>query len=137
MKAPERFLDTNVLLYLLATDSTKADRAEAVVGAGGTISVQVLNGFAAVAKRKLGLSWSEISGILTTIRMVRAVQPISEATHDLGMAIAVRYGFSIYAGLILASASLAGCSILHSEDLQDGQTIAGVTVRNPFAAVPG
>ena len=95
MKAPERFLDTNVLLYLLATDSTKADRAEAVVGAGATISVQVLNGFAAVARRKPGLSWSEISGILTTIRMVRAVQPISEATHDLGMAIAVRHGFSI------------------------------------------
>jgi predicted nucleic acid-binding protein len=37
------FFDTNVLLYLISEDAEKADRAEALVRAGGGISVQVLN----------------------------------------------------------------------------------------------
>jgi predicted nucleic acid-binding protein len=48
------FLDTNVILYLLSGDATKADRAQALLDAGGTISVQVLTEFASVARRKLG-----------------------------------------------------------------------------------
>jgi len=43
MKAAERFFDTNVLLYLLSVDQNKADRAEAELTAGGSVSVQVLN----------------------------------------------------------------------------------------------
>jgi predicted nucleic acid-binding protein len=60
MSATETFVDTNVLLYLLSGDASKADRAETLVGAGGVISVQVLNEFASVASRKLGMSWAEI-----------------------------------------------------------------------------
>ncbi|MDD5276268.1 MAG: hypothetical protein PHR16_09320 [Methylovulum sp.] len=40
------FFGTNVLLYLLSADNRKADKAEALVAAGGVISVQVLNEFA-------------------------------------------------------------------------------------------
>jgi predicted nucleic acid-binding protein len=40
------FFDTNILVYLASADSTKADRAEAAIAAGGAISVQVLNEFA-------------------------------------------------------------------------------------------
>ena len=54
MKAAERFFDTNILLYLLSADQDKADRAEAALTAGGSVSVQVLNEFASVASRKLG-----------------------------------------------------------------------------------
>jgi predicted nucleic acid-binding protein len=42
MNAGEAFFDTNVLLYLLSGDDTKADRAEELVAGGGIISVQVL-----------------------------------------------------------------------------------------------
>ncbi len=45
----EQFFDTNVVLYLLSGDRAKADRAETLLAKGGTISVQVLNEFAAVA----------------------------------------------------------------------------------------
>jgi predicted nucleic acid-binding protein len=40
---PGSFFDTNVLVYLASSDAVKADRADAVVAAGGVISVQVLN----------------------------------------------------------------------------------------------
>jgi predicted nucleic acid-binding protein len=55
MSGTDAFFDTNVLLYLLSGDASKADRAEALVAAGGIISVQVLNEFASVASRKLGM----------------------------------------------------------------------------------
>jgi predicted nucleic acid-binding protein len=131
MSAPD-FFDTNVLLYLLSADVAKADRAETLLARGGVVSVQVLNEFAAVARRKLLMSWPEIRGVLETVRSVCAVEPISIETHDLGLAIAQRYGCSIYDGLILAAARLAGCPTLLTEDLQDGQMIEGVMVHNPF-----
>ena len=58
MRGTEVFFDTNILLYLLSGETDKADRAEAVLAQGGTISVQVLNEFAAVSARKLGLSYA-------------------------------------------------------------------------------
>ena len=134
MGETDAFLDTNVLLYLLSDDLAKADRAERLLATGGTISTQVLNEFAAVARRKLAMAWPEIREVLATARAVCAIVPVTEATHDLGVAIAERYGFSIYDGLIVAAASLAGCGVLYSEDMQDGQRVHGVIVCNPFGS---
>ncbi|MCK7480154.1 MAG: PIN domain-containing protein [Candidatus Moduliflexus flocculans] len=126
------------MLYLLSGDAAKADRAEAVLAQGGTISVQVLDEFAAVASRQLGLSYPEIREGLEPVRAVCAVEPIAPETHDLGLQIAERYGFSLYDALIVAAALRAGCRTLYSEDLQDGQSVdGGLVVRNPFAARPG
>jgi predicted nucleic acid-binding protein len=133
MNASEAFLDTNVLLYLLSSDAAKADRAEALAAAGGVISVQVLNEFVSVASRKLRMSMSEIREVLSAIRAVCTVEPVSIETHDLGLDLAQRFGLSIYDALIVAAALLAKCRIVYSEDLQDGQIIEGLTVRNPFA----
>lgn len=133
MSASKPFFDTNVLLYLLSRDHEKADRAEALLEQQGTVSVQVLNEFAAVASRKLGLSYPEIE-VLEPIRAVCAVEPVTLETHDLGVGVAERYGFSIYDALIIAAALLADCETLYSEDLQDGQRIDGrLVIRNPFA----
>lgn len=133
MKAAERFFDTNVLLYLLSADQDKADRAEAALAAGGSGSVQVLNEFASVASRKLGMPIPEIREALAAIRAVCRVEPVSEDTHDLGLKVAERYGLSVYDSMIVASALLAGCKSLLTEELQDGQTFDGrLKVRNPF-----
>ena len=50
-----------------------------------------------------------------------------------GCGIRTRYGFSFYDSLIVAAALEAGCTTLYSEDMQDGQRIEGLTIRNPFA----
>lgn len=135
MNGSEDFFDTNVVLYLLSADTAKADRAEALLALGGTISVQVLNEFVAVASRKLRMSLMEIREVLTPIRAVCAVEPITVETHERALRIADRYGMSIYDALIVSAALLAGCETLHSEDMQDGQVIdRKLTIRNPFAA---
>jgi len=75
----------------------------------------------------------EIREILSTIRAVCVVRSLDIETHDLGLEMAERYGFSIYDGQIVATAVSAGCAILYTEDLQQGQVIDQLTVRNPFA----
>ena len=133
MSAAERFFDTNVILYLLSGDEARADRAEKELTAGGVVSVQVLNEFASVASRKLRMSIADIREVLATIRVVCAIVPISEETHDVGLQVAERYGLSIYDAMIVSAALLAGCKTVMSEDMQDGQVFEGrLKVRNPF-----
>ena len=132
MNEAESFFDTNVLLYLLSNDSAKADRAEALLAAGGVISVQVLNEFVSVASRKLAMTIPEIREIVSTIRTVCIVNPLDIETHELGLDLVERFGFSIYDGLIVAAALHARCTVLYTEDLQQGQVINQMVIRNPF-----
>ena len=107
--------------------------AEALLATGGVVSVQVLNEFALVATRKLAMTIPEIREILSTIRAICVVRSLDIETHELGLEMAERYGFSIYDGLIVAAAVRAGSAILYTEDLQQGQVIDQVTIQNPFA----
>lgn len=133
MSRTKVFFDSNVLLYLLSEDTDKADKAEKIINQGGIISVQVLNEFTSVARRKLKMSWAEIRETLDPIRKICQVTTLSPETYDRGLLIAERYDFSFYDSLILASALLADCPILYTEDLQDGQVIqTQLTVCNPF-----
>ena len=133
MNAADRFIDTNVLLYLLSGDVAKADRAEAELASGGIISVQVLNEFASVASRKLKMSIAEIRGFIDVIRAVCTVVDVSTATHDRGLDVAEKYKLSIYDAMIIAAALLAGCKIVLSEDVQHNQKFEKLlSVRNPF-----
>lgn len=133
MKNDNPFFDTNVLLYLLSQDNAKADRAEAIIAAGGIISVQVLNEFASVASRKLGMSYTEIRDMLGTIRAVCQTQALTVDTHERGLDIAERFGFSLYDSMIVSSAVESGCTVLYSKDMPHGQEIDGqLVVMNPF-----
>jgi predicted nucleic acid-binding protein len=134
---PGVFFDTNVLLYLVSSDTARADRAEAVLACGGTISTQVLNEFAAVALRKLALTPAEITEVLAPIKQICRVEPLTLATHDRALALVERYRFSWYDALIVAAALEADCETLHTEDLQHGQCIDNrLTVIDPFADLP-
>ena len=133
MSAAKRFIDTNVLLYLLSGDNSKADRAERQLRAGAVLSVQVLNEFAAVASRKLKMPMAEIREILATLRATCEIVPISEQTHDLGLQVAEKYGPAIHDAMIVASAILAECTTLVSEDMQDGRILESrLKIQNPF-----
>jgi len=133
MKTDRPFFDTHVLLYLLSEDNRKADRAEAIIATGGIISVQVLNEFASVVLRKLGMSYAEIRDVLGTVRAVCQTQALTVDTHDRGLDIAERFGFSLYDSMIVSSALQCGCRVLYSEDMQHGQEIDGqLVVVNPF-----
>src|SRR5579883_2773785 len=120
------FLDSNILIYALVRDDSRTARAENLLTTGGIISVQVLNEFSAVARRKLKMSWGEVLEALNAIRVL-CPSPVSItiATHELALRIAQRHGYGIYDALVAASAIESRCEVLYSEDMQDGQVIDG------------
>ncbi len=129
------FLDTSILLYMVTGEDPRAEVAELVLRAGGVVSVQVLNEFINVARRKYAMDWTEIEIAIVGIRrLCDSVVPITIHTHETGLYIAQRYGYRIYDSLLLAAAIEAGCRTLYSEDMQHGQKIGSLTIRNPFLA---
>jgi predicted nucleic acid-binding protein len=130
------FFDTNVLLYTIGQDDARTPIAETLLASGGLISVQVLNEVASVARRKLRMSWPEVTDALGAIRILcPSPVAITEETHDAAVRLAGQHGFHIYDALIVAAALEGDCTTLYSEDLQCGQVIDGrLTIQNPFSA---
>ena len=128
----DAFFDSNVLLYLVSGDDAKADRSTALADSGGVISVQVLNEFAAVARGKYAIHWDRLEGLLEGFRVHFQVMSLTPLIQVRAIQIARRYRLRIYDANIIAAAEFAGCSIVYSEDMQDGQVIGGLTIRNPF-----
>ena len=85
--------------------------------------MQVLNEIANVALRKIGMSWAETNQFLASVRSLCAVESLTVETHDRGRDVAERYALSVYDSMIVAAALLAGCTVLYSEDMQDGLVI--------------
>jgi predicted nucleic acid-binding protein len=134
---PGSFFDTNVLVYIASSDVKKADQTEAIIAGGGAISVQVLNELTNVARRKMRMSWADTHTLLSMLRGLLTIHPLTIETHETGLALAERYGFSTFDAMIAASALHAGCDTLWSEDMQHGMALdEGLRIANPFL-VPG
>lgn len=126
------FLDSNILLYAVSDDA-RASVAQITVQAAHVISVQVLNEFATVARRKLGRSIDDIRLAEKGFRVALEVVPIAIEHHDAALDLMDRYGFSFYDSLIVASALDADCTRLFTEDMQHGQLLdKRLRVINPF-----
>ncbi len=124
------FFDTNVLLYAVAENDPRSAQAEELLAAGGVLSVQTLNEFVSVARRKILMSWSDVTEALDAFRVLcPSPLPITMEIHEAALKIA----YNIYDALVIAAALEAGCATLYSEDLHSGQMISGqLTIRNPF-----
>ncbi len=128
------FFDTNVLIYALGKNDPRASKAEQLLASGGIVSIQSLNEFVSVARRKLGMSWKEVNEFVDLICILCPDPvPTSLDVQRGALAVAKKSGYSIYDALIVSAALEAGCETLYSEDLQDGQIInRQLTIRNPF-----
>jgi predicted nucleic acid-binding protein len=130
----KRFFDTNVLIYAFANEDRKSAIAEDLLREGGTISVQVLNEFANVSRKKLKLQWSEISARLFVVAaLFDSPLPITQAIHESSVTLAAKHKIAFYDAVLVASAQSAKCTVLISEDLQHGAKFGDVTIQNPFA----
>ncbi len=132
--AADVFLDTNVLVYKVEGGAKKAAKAEDLLERRPFISVQVLNEFVNVAQKKLSLNWDEIHIALDHFRDACRVVPLTVPLHERAVEIAEQHLLGMYDALIVAAAELAGCDVLYTEDLNHGQRIGRVVVRNPFKA---
>lgn len=131
------FFDTNVIVYADAADEpAKQRRAIHLIkthraAATAVLSTQVLQEYVNVALRKLRLPVPLIRerlGLYGRFDLVPATPEVIEGA----LALHVLHGTSFYDALILQAAIASGCSVLFSEDLQDGEVIGGVKIVNPF-----
>jgi predicted nucleic acid-binding protein len=127
------FFDTNVVLYAFTPSGEKTLTAERILLLGGVVSVQVLNELTSVSCTKFKMSWSEVKRVIQgTTMLCPNPRPLTYETYLEARRISERFGFSIWDGLIIASALDAGCTTLYTEDLQHGQVVEGVRIENPF-----
>ncbi|NJM29200.1 MAG: PIN domain-containing protein [Rhizobiales bacterium] len=126
------FVDSNVLLYTIDDDEAKALRAYEIMDEGPLISVQVLNEFTNVARKKFKLDWPDVRDGLEHIRECCEILPLNLGVHLRAIEIAEANRIGVYDACLVAAADLAGCDVLYTEDMNHGQRIGGVTLRNPF-----
>jgi predicted nucleic acid-binding protein len=142
MSAPI-FVDTNVLVYARdASEVEKQPRAEAWMRHlwathQGYLSQQVLHEFYVTVTRKLdpGLS-PEVAR--QDVRALLAWEPLAldAQTMEGAWDLEDRHSLSWWDALIVSAARVARCSVLLTEDLQDGYDFDGVRIVNPFLNPP-
>ncbi len=129
------FLDTNILVYAFTTGDRRSMTALNLLGAGGVVSVQVLNEFVNVARRKLRFQRAEVESALRALRTILDPPiPLTVDLHESAVALAREHRLSFYDALIIAAADQANCAILLTEDMQHGKRMGTLTIRNPFLA---
>jgi predicted nucleic acid-binding protein len=135
------FLDTNIFVYSFDPGSPKkAAQAKKLIRSaietrGGIVSYQVVQEFFDVALRRFVKPMSGADAeqyLATTFRPLLSVHS-SFALGWEALRIGARFRLAWYDSLIVASAIEGQCSVLYSEDFQDGQQIGSVTISNPFA----
>jgi predicted nucleic acid-binding protein len=131
------FVDTNIFVYADDRSArTKRVRARTVLSElirakRVVVSTQVMQEYFAAAIKKLGLSPERAR--IRVERLNRLDVVLIRPELILGAIDLCRlHALSFWDALVVRSASAAGCGRLLSEDLQDGQTIDGVRIENPF-----
>jgi predicted nucleic acid-binding protein len=134
------FVDTNILLYAASTnqaEAAKRDAARKLLSASPIcFSVQVAQEFFVNATRKLipPLSRTDALSFLSQIRPT-TVAPLDYELFEDATLLAERFQISYWDAAVVAAAKQLNCTILYSEDLNEGQSFDGVIVRNPFGPV--
>jgi predicted nucleic acid-binding protein len=134
------FLDTNIFVYSFdATAPQKQQTARNLIHNAlgtqrGVISAQVVQEFLNVALRKFTqpMTITESRDYLKITLLPLCRHYPSALFYDRALLLKEATGFSFYDSLIVAAAVDMGCSTLLSEDLQDGRTVQGVKIINPF-----
>ena len=127
------FVDTNIVLYTLGQDEEKRLIARKILSQNPIISTQVVNESINVCLRRFRFTKEQAYDFADKIMLRTDVRPIEEATIRKSAEIALRYQFSNWDSLIIASALLESCHFLYSEDMQHNQIIDNMLhIVNPF-----
>lgn len=131
------FLDTNILIYSIdAKDSMKQSIAKSIVqelsNKKGVISTQVLQEFYNVVTKKMNCPKDKAKKLLQNLSEFFEVHKNSVRDILRAVDISIKTQFSFWDSLIISAAISSDCDWLYSEDLNDGQNVDGITIKNPL-----
>ncbi|QTA80779.1 PIN domain-containing protein [Desulfonema limicola] len=135
------FFDTNIIVYLFDTSEKEKRRvvkhlfSEQRKKSSLYISSQVINEFVSITTRKIQnpVSFERQKNILKFFQVVFIVSPLTIHTSLTAVEMKLKYRFSYWDSLILASALENRCSVIYSEDMQHNQEIeSSIKIINPF-----
>ena len=136
------FVDSNILIYAHDADAgTKQKIAAAKIKALweeqlGRISTQVLQEFYVTVTQKLGKPLSRSDAREIVRDYAQWVATPTAQTVIRASEISEVWKLSFWDSLILAAAEEQDCSAVLTEDLNAGQTVAGIQIVNPFLQEP-
>lgn len=136
-ESPKVFLDANVFVYSLDKRFPDKQRQAAELlrtvqdRGGGVASTQVLQECYVAATVKLGVSPLIVEDLIGKLKALEIVL-IDYGLIQEAIDCSIRNRLSFWDALIVVSAEKAACTELWTEDLNDGQVIRGVRIRNPF-----
>jgi predicted nucleic acid-binding protein len=133
--------DTNVLIYSWDVDagrrhSLAVDLINRSLSRDCVLTLQSLGEAFRALTGRFKLSAAFASARVERWRRTFPIVAADEPCLIEAMNAVAEHGFSFWDAMIWATARRAGCRLLISEDLQDGRTLGGVTIVNPFAATP-
>jgi len=133
---PDRiFVDTNVLIYFISHEKKKKLQARNIIFSSEEvyISSQIISEFISVCFSKNLLKTEDVISVANHFLEALRFMPVEESTIKKALQIKKKSRYSFWDSLVIASALENHCSILYTEDMQEGQIIDGrLTIVNPF-----
>ena len=137
---PPSFVDTNVLVYALAADDAKRSPVAQKLVRGlmaaeaFQTSIQVLQEIYVTLTRKVRKPMQPEQALryLDQLAVWPVMSPDYSSIRD-AVELSKSAVLSFWDALVVIAAAKSGAKRLYTEDLQDGQTILGVEIVNPFA----
>ncbi|HEY2582684.1 MAG TPA: PIN domain-containing protein [Mucilaginibacter sp.] len=129
------FLDTNILVYAHTDfDTVKQLVAQQIITDNNSfVSTQVLQELTNTLNRKFKVTWNSVEAVLRDVTVNNSLHVNTSGTIFSALNVANRYNYSFYDCMIISAALESNCSVLYSEDLQDGHIINKIlTIKNPF-----
>ncbi len=134
MTDPNVFIDSNIIVYLIDNRSKeKTNKVQDLLLPHFFISTQVVAENVNVCLKKLKLSketsFEFAKKLMRRFKMLSITQEILLSSYE----ISIKYQLSSWDSIIVSTALINQCSIIYSEDMQDGLVIEQkLTIKNPF-----
>lgn len=135
-------LDTNILVYSVHRSASEKHHSaiqiiERAADRDCWLTLQAISEFFFASTRKNIVARDRAATLAQQWLTIFPCISATPATVRAALTESLAGRLSYWDALLVSTAASAGCTVILSEDMQDGATIAGVEIHNPFAADGG
>jgi predicted nucleic acid-binding protein len=130
-------LDSNILIYAeLEPESEKGRRSANLIlqaARDGVVPAQVLGEYLRFVQRRMPTAFAEAVRQASIYQVAFLTPPTTTAIINKASELALAHGMQLWDCVVCAASAQTGAKVLLTEDMQDGRTIEGLRLMNPFA----